>query len=385
MIETIIVSYLYLLGYINTLFCWMYPSNISVLYYIALLLFAMILFCINRTKVNYMLIQFYLFYLVIIFVNAIIVPYKKFVLVEGLSSVIISWVPFYCISSFDMNLEKFLKRWRQIAIISSCFLFIVIFLYKYKLIHYGIFALFTVPSVLIFTWYYCNSNSYKGTNFLFILLNIFVTFSFGGRMAFLAELIIFIFSYLVFTKKSFKKIFVCLSTLIVGIISFYFMPVYLSFIRSILNSWGLSSRTLNLLIEQISSGALFKGMYYSHRDYIYSIAWDYITRHNGLPGGFAVIRHLTNDTYYIAHNMFLELSVAWGILGCITFLAFVIFRYTNYYKKYSNYDFRFIFMLGIFYFIYSFTGQSIFSSPYAMVTIALLFFRKKRVHIFTIK
>ena len=334
----------------------------------------------SKAKARKSFVIFCLLFLFAILVNSIFVSYGRYVITEGLTSFIISLIPFYYFSSREYDFRILIKTWQELSWIATLFLVIVIILYKYKLVHYGIFAQLTVPTVLIFVWSLYKERENKAKNCLGIAINILITLLLGGRMACAAEVIILIWGFLMFTKMSWTKLLTCGASLLGTWILFSNFAFLLLHLRKYMSVLGLNSRTLYLLSLQLEWDTLFAGVHLSHRDYVYSVACEFIKNNYGLPGGFGVIRHLTDGKFYMAHNLFLEIMIIFGFIGGIILIEAIVYKFFTFHKLYSHSSFSFLLMLGIFYLIYSCTGQSILSSPYALFFLAFLFCGKEKTN-----
>lgn len=367
---------IYLPGYNKIMDFFVNPSIVALFLYVSMLFMFVFLLLWNKRHISKKVCVFYIIYILCIFINAFCVSYKFFVFTEGITSILLSINIIYVISLTDFNIHLFLYKWRNAAVIATFSLFLLIILFKLKIVSYGIFAWITMPNVIILSWEYINRRSNLNSSLLLVSINVVITLFFGGRMAALVGLLT-IFSALVFYKRhTAKEMFLLIFVLSTSIIIVLNIKWVILILTNIFSKYGYHSRTLDLIAQNIAAGGFLENIYMSGREEIYAIVFEWIKERGIYPSGLAVVRYLTEGEYYIAHNLLLELIVTFGILGTVFIFIFLLYRLRVLRQYKDKTVIKFAIFLLSFYFIYSLTVQSIFSSPLAFLLIAVIFFYK---------
>ena len=206
---------------------------------------------------------------------------------------------------------------------------------------------------------------------LIALFNILVISILGGRIAAVVCVVMLFIACLCSKKIGFwKKIAIC--GVVLGAIFFLmenFGKVVVE-INSLLATYGIKSRSITLLVEQMSSGHL----YVTNRDMIYGVTIEYIRDRMVLPGGFGIALYLTDGKYYYVHNCFLQLLVVFGVPGALTIIAVIIARLYRFKMILPSNAFRLLLFMLLSYLLIGFTGSSFFIHFLATIFIALFFF-----------
>ncbi|MCR5669699.1 MAG: hypothetical protein K6G10_01720 [Butyrivibrio sp.] len=372
----IILIYIYLAGYLRILRGVFNPSIVSYIYYV-LIVFLFGRFLFNNRFIKRKVLKFYLLYSLLIVANMVLVQYKNLVAIEGWTNFIIALIPLYFFS-LDVDLELFMNKWRRWANATTFSFAIILVLYYFKIVDYGVFALITVPNCLAVSWHYTHAQGDKILDFTEIVINVIITFIYGGRTATVATIAVFAFTFFVCKRLSNNKV---IETAFIVVFAAVFMlniEAIASNVVEIASALGIRSRNIYLLGRQLKKGGLFSGnIYTSNRDYIYDVALKFIKENNGRPGGIAIIRYLTRGRFYMAHNLLLELVITFGIYGAGLILLFILIKLLRLRKTVSKDKYQLIVMIGFCYLILSITGQSVFSNPIALCFLGLLIFGDK--------
>ena len=373
-LSVILILYIYTPFFINIMENSLKMSSIYgyIIYFNILLI---ILITIKKVKKN-VLLFFALFFLIII-INCIFVSYKKYVLVEGLQAFICMIIPCLCISSKYFDIDDFIKKWSKYALFNLFMILISIILLKLKMVNYSLFTSICIPNVFIMSYMIFQGNKKTRLWFINIIINIITLGIFGGRMAAVAALFMFVVSYLLSKNiKIWKKILLVMFLMV----SIYFIVINLNdiliWLREKMIHYNIDSRSINLLIMQIKN----KEIYITNRDYIYNACIEYIIDRHGLPGGFGIPLYITAGRYYYTHNIFLQFLTFFGIWGTIFVFEIIILRYKTIINKLSNDCKRFLFFLIISYSIIGLTGSSIWIHYLSTIFISLYFFGSEKIY-----
>jgi len=371
----ILIIWIYI-NFITNIFSMFLSGSLpSLLKYIILFLSGIVLLLKYNFRIKKKVIVFSVAYFIILLLNILLVNYDRYVIIEGLTSFVILIIPIYVFSQDDFNLQSFNSYWYSLRKYIFPIILATFILYKFSFLKYSVFDNIVLPTLLIMCFQYNKNNSKNMFEFLMMLFLLAVQVLFGGRMAGLSAIFIFILC-LIFVRNNTlkKKIIYSVSLLLLISLILFNLPHILNFLLDIFNALGIKVRTLTLLKQQIAEG----GLYLTNRDYIYIAASDFVIRNFGLPGGFAVVRGLTNGTYYHAHNLILNLFCFFGIYGT-AIIVYCCFKQFIKLKKKDKYEFSFGITLLMFYLLRSMTGTYLLTSIYSLLIISLLFFQKEEV------
>lgn len=356
-----------------------FPSRaVVVMRYIVLILIFIASLENNKWRLNIRFVMFLLLYLIITSFNLILVTYKYEVLIESLTSLLAFITPIYLFSTKDFVLSNFIDRSFKWAISHTSFTLLAIFLAMTNIIgswSYGNVATVTVANIIILIYGLLVDKTHNKIKILITLvINSGALLVFGSRMPILASVVVsLILAILSFEKKPILKtcVFIILSILALGVLNYY--REILSFIINTLNNYGIYSRALTILARDIGTISLVDMMQSSGREDVWPIAIDVIKTRVGFPGGFGVIRHLTNGRINYSHNLFLDLGVVLGasiiplfIMGMIR-----IRRMKQYLLKRER---MFFITCFIFFIVTSLTGAYFLEDRYAIISWGLIFF-----------
>lgn len=363
-----------LLIYIYEPFIWNILShtlNIFPIIEYIFFLFMLCLIIVITSKLNKQVFYFSVIFSLFLFINWMSVDYKYYMFVEGSQAILKTLIPCYCLINKNMNINKFINTWYRFALKNYIFLFVLIFLYKFNLVPYAVFANFCIPNVFIITYKIMESNKKIYKDVFIILISILITGLFGGRTATFIMSLMLIFSIL-FNKNisKNKKIFFVIILVTVTFIVLNYITVILLYLKNLMEFFKLKIRTINLLIETLKT----KKIYFTGRDYIYTQCIEYIKDRYFFPSGFGVVLNLTDGKYYYSHNIILQILITFGVPVTILLSFITIFRikiiknYPEYIKRLLKYMFSVYFIIGIF-------GSSFWIHFLSTMFIALFFFK----------
>ena len=326
-------------------------------------------------KVKY----FFAFFSIAIIINASLVDYYKYVLVEGVQALISIGVAIIIINSPKFSFNEFIDSWYKFAIKGWLIIIIVLYLFKIDMLHYNVFTNICIPNICIIGYRFLYYNELNLNSFLVFLFNILIATLFAGRMsAFISNLILFLVIFLSkqipnYVQKIYKSILILIFLLMVAI---FVEKELLYLFQSLFEYFGISSRNINLIINYFETGDI----HLTNRDILFSLCYEKIKQQAWFPNGFGVILKLTDGKIYYAHNVFLQLLLQFGIGGCII-LIYVFFCRIKYIKLYYDfYVIHFLKYLGGIYFIISLTGSSLWIHYLSTIFIAIIFFGNETVY-----
>lgn len=369
----ILIIWIYLNFIINIISMFLPGSIPSMLKYIILFLCGIVLLLKYKFKIKKKIIIFSIVYFLVLLLNIFLVNYDKYVIIESLTSFIGLIIPFCIFSEDDFSLKSFNNFWYSLRKHFFLIVLATFVIYKFGHLKYSVFDNIVLPTLLIVCFQYNKNNTKNVLEFLLMSALVGIQVLFGGRMAGLSSIFIFVFC-LIFVRNNTtkRKIIYSIVTLAALLLLLINLQHILNFVLNILNTLGIKTRTLVLLKQQIAAGSL----YLTNRDSIYSVAINFVINNFGLPGGFAVIRNLTNGSYYHAHNLILNLFCFFGIYGTIFVGAWVCKKFIVL-KKTDKYSFSFGITLLLFYLVRSITGTYFLTSIYSILLVSLLFFLRK--------
>lgn len=324
-------------------------------------------------RINKKVLLFLIIFVSSVIINYFLVDYRYYVFVEGVQAFLGIAIPCLCVSSYKFHLDKFIEKWYRVSFYDTILVLISIVLLKLNYVHYSIFTSICVPNVFIISYMILEKKSPSKTMTIIALLNIAITAVLGGRMAAIVSACMLVLSFIYSRNiQIWKKLFFIIMLFLSAFFVLNYFEQILLFINEILNKYGIHSRSVTLLITQLST----KELYVTGRDSIYSVCIDYIKHNMGMPGGFGVALHLTNGEYYYTHNLFLQLLVMFGIPGAIIVIIATVYRFLKCKKSFSPAYIRLLLFMFFSYFLIGMTGSSIWINYLSTIFIALLFFNK---------
>ena len=236
--------------------------------------------------------------------------------------------------------------------------------------------------VLGFTLYFYNI---KRNRFIFVLLivSFFEILVLGNRSALLAcvgVLIYFQIRNMKTTKLGIALLSLKLTFFSITIAILYLnMYKILEFIMQIAQKFGFYSYSLTkyiLILQEGFSGVLSQS---SGRDVVYSTAYKLIQDSYFMPNGVNYFAQFTNYTIPYPHNLFLEVTLDFGIFGLILFCIFLIYLVKRYlhFSKINNEYRDFVAILAIIGFTRLMFSDSYWQEPLFWLCIGFILFSKK--------
>ncbi len=354
------------------------PST-TMLMYIWLVMIDILILSITRS-LSRRVFGFLFVYTIYALVNTLVVSYKYYVIIEAFTGMAVFLPAILIIGSLKFNLKEFLQIWYKFAIISTVFSPIAVILMQKKIIDYGVFTYLNLPNSIIFAYIIMCANKgmvKKKISVVLAIINFFIILFFGGRMAaFSAAFSIFIAYMFSMSVKPLKKYCFLSFLLLFSVIILNNLDVILQGLEVFLKRYNLHSRTLALLLEQIGKNGT--GIYMTGRNNVYDETLLYIKDRLGLPGGFGVNLHISSGKFYHPHNLFLQLTLIFGIVGGILVLILMFFQLIKIKKNKEIFEYKFTLFLVVEYLIFSLTGGSILNNFIAIIGIGMIFFYQGR-------
>lgn len=223
------------------------------------------------------------------------------------------------------NYSVLLYVLRNVALIVIPVATIMLFLIGREVADYnmGLANSLTLPAILMINTYYFSKQIIHA---VFACLDILVIVALGSRGALLGIGMYLLFSLIIgFFNKRNRLISLIGVIAIMAMTLFY--SIFLRFISNTFSSFGVSSRTIELLLNDSSHD--------SGRSEIYSSMRQELLNHPLLLRGIAGERSYTGGLY--AHNVFFEIFMDFGVLFgaiiCIGILSLIIFDLYSVLKK----------------------------------------------------
>lgn len=319
-LAVILVIYIYVPYFANIL---ENTFKVSALYeYIIYMLLAIIAIG-NTKRINKQGLTFLLVFCLIIAINLVTVSYWYYVFIEGIQALIGIAIPCLCISNNVFNLKIFVEKWWNFSRLNLPLVLLAVILLKLGLVHYSIFTSICVPNVFINSYMVLQGIEKRKWLYISVAINILVTALLGGRMSAVISMCMILFAYICSNQIDiWKKLIVVVGLVVFAYILINNLSDILYWVSEKLAHYGIKSRSVTLLINQIESNEI----YLTNRDYIYTACVEYIRRRGGAPGGFGIPLYITSGKYYYAHNVFLQFLTFFGIWGSLIVLEATLIR-----------------------------------------------------------
>lgn len=291
------------------------------------------------------------------------------------------WSPCVVVlSQDDFHLSLFCTAWKKASAFLSLFVIVLIPLTQSGIVTYGAIShpatINALGQLVTIALIHCNgdesSSDYKRSLVLF-LINAMAVCLFGGRSFALALILSACACWLLTTNMTVSKLLKLVLLLIAILTIFFNLHELLSALQLVLESAGIRSRNLSLLIDQLDSSEI----YLSNRDVVYQAAMQILNRSNFMPAGFGAIFAATNGAYYHPHNIFLQLEILFGVPGMLLFVASFIWRMLSAKRLFGGFAQVIALILAAYYIPYSIYNGSILVEPIAILLISILFFMKR--------
>lgn len=348
----------------------------AILDYVVYLILSWVTLLVTQ-KINRKVLAFMATLFVAIVVNCILVPYKYYVLLEGLQAFVRVAVPCISIINNHMNLNIFLNKWWLFQKVNLPLVILAVILLKNGLVHYSVFTGICVPNAFIFSYMIMCEKNCRKLEYINLIIIIIITAVLGGRMATVisAGMMVFAFTY---SEKieMWKKVILLIILFSLMILILNNLSFLLNWTVDRLNGYGLQSRSVQLLIYQLENNEI----YFTQRDYIYTASIEFIKGKSGFPGGFGSALYITSGQYYYTHNIILQFGILFGLYGSIVIISVMLLR-NSFVRKIAPKKCRILlyYMAGC-YFVIGFTGSSMWIHYLSTIFIALFFFGYKELY-----
>ena len=312
-----------------------------------------------------------------IIINYIVVPYRYYVFIEGIQALVGIAVPCLCVSNNIFDLRIFVEKWWKFSKLNLPLVLVAVVLLKQGLVHYSIFTSICVPNVFIGSYMVLQGIEKRKWLYINVAINILVTAVLGGRMSAVISACMILFAYVYSGKiKLWKKLIIIVGLVVSAYILINNSIDILYWVSQKLAQYGMQSRSVTLLINQIKSNEI----YLTNRDYIYTACVEYIRSRVGLPGGFGIPLYITSGEYYYAHNVVLQFLTFFGIWGTIIILGITLIRARTIKYIAPLQCEKFMYFMLLCYIGIGMTGSSIWIHYLSTIFIAIFFFGNSKIY-----
>lgn len=312
-----------------------------------------------------------------IIINYIVVPYRYYVFIEGIQALVGIAVPCLCVSNNIFDLRIFVEKWWKFSKLNLPLVLVAVVLLKQGLVHYSIFTSICVPNVFIGSYMVLQGIEKRKWLYINVAINILVTAVLGGRMSAVISACMILFAYVYSGKiKLWKKLIIIVGLVVSAYILLNNLIDILYWVSQKLAQYGMQSRSVTLLINQIKSNEI----YLTNRDYIYTACVEYIRGGVGLPGGFGIPLYITSGEYYYAHNVVLQFLTFFGIWGTIIILGITLIRARTIKYIAPLKCKKFMYFMLLCYIGIGMTGSSIWIHYLSTIFIAIFFFGNSKIY-----
>ena len=312
-----------------------------------------------------------------IIINYIVVPYRYYVFIEGIQALVGIAVPCLCVSNNIFDLRIFVEKWWKFSKLNLPLVLVAVVLLKQGLVHYSIFTSISVPNVFIGSYMVLEGIEKRKWLYINVAINILVTAVLGGRMSAVISACMILFAYVYSGKiKLWKKLIIIVGLVVSAYILINNSIDILYWVSQKLAQYGMQSRSVTLLINQIKSNEI----YLTNRDYIYTACVEYIRSRVGLPGGFGIPLYITSGEYYYAHNVVLQFLTFFGIWGTIIILGITLIRARTIKYIAPLKCKKFMYFMLLCYIGIGMTGSSIWIHYLSTIFIAIFFFGNSKIY-----
>lgn len=328
-IMLVLILYMSPIVYLSTIF--ISDSYINIIEKIFLILITIIFIFFNKAKFSKRSL-FIIFFTVLFFmINTMLVSYKTYVLAIFINTIIIL-MPITLLVNNDLNYDQIIIFLKKFSRFFTLIMPVYIFLVLSGRIGYFEIGLLTHINVIAISFQIYKKNR-KSEVWFILVVNLIICLIWGSRSIFVTNLLLVIIVMVFFnSEKNFKFYIKITGLILLGMIIYNNLIYLLVKLQNIMLNFDLRSRNLSLFIQQLSNNS--NEIYLSGREAIYPIIVEYLRGANGLPGGVALARVLTNGNYYHAHNFILEMLLTFGtILGSIMILILIILMLRELFKK----------------------------------------------------
>ena len=294
-----------------------FTRNGSVIWLITIL-GIIISFFINR-KIDKSYLFFLIASLILILLNILIVEYSSLVISELFEFIKFGLIPLY-LSSNKFDYDSFVDYWYKFSIVN----FVILVYYIPNVINnklnYMVFGISLVYSFVGFITYFYIKNKYKVLNLIIVIIIVILIFIFGNRSSLLICLSIWLFMKLYNIRNSFKKVISLFIKITISIVAYINIFNILKGINIFLQKMGIHSYSISKYIMAIDNGFIKST---SGREELAKLSIDIIKSNPLKPHGLKYFTYFTGRIY--PHNLILDLSIVFGLLGAIFIIGFLIY------------------------------------------------------------
>ena len=371
---TILVIYIYVPYFVNIL------ENIFEISFLCeyIIYVGLAIIAIGTTmSVNKRVLTFLFVLCIAIIINYMVVPYRYYVFIEGIQALVGIVVPCLCVSNNIFDLRIFVERWWKFSELNLPLVLVAVVLLKQGLVHYSIFTSICVPNVFIGSYMVLQGIEKRKWLYINVAINILLTAVLGGRMSALISACMILFAYVYSGKiKLWKKLIIMVGLVGMAYILLNNLIDILYWVSQKLAQYGMQSRSVTLLINQIKSNEI----YLTNRDYIYTACVEYIRGGVGLPGGFGIPLYITSGKYYYTHNIILQFLTFFGIWGTIIILGIILIRARTIKYIAPLKCRKFMYFMLLCYIGIGMAGSSIWIHYLSTIFIAIFFFGNSKIY-----
>ena len=294
-----------------------FTRNGSVIWLITIL-GIIISFFINR-KIDKSYLFFLITSLILILLNILIVEYSSLVISELFEFIKFGLIPLY-LSSNKFDYDSFVDYWYKFSIVN----FVILVYYIPNVINnklnYMVFGISLVYAFVGFITYFYIKNKYKVLNLIIVIIIVILIFIFGNRSSLLICLSIWLFMKLYNIRNSFKKVISLFIMITISIVAYINIFNILKGINIFLQKMGIHSYSISKYIMAIDNGFIKST---SGREELAKLSIDIIKSNPLKPHGLKYFTYFTGRIY--PHNLILDLSIVFGLLGAIFIIGFLIY------------------------------------------------------------
>ena len=275
-------------------------------------------FLINR-KINKNYLFFLITSLILILLNILCVNYKSLVVNQVIEFIKFGLIPLYLsLNKFDY--DSFISYWYKFSIANFIILVFYIPSVINNKVNYMVFGISLAYSFVGVIAYFYLKNKFKIFNLLIAITILILIFIFGNRSSLLICVSIWIFIKLYMIRNNFKKIFILFSMAIIAIGAYINIYDVLKSINIFLQKLGIHSYSISKYIMAIDKGLIESA---SGRNKLVNLSVDIIKNNPFKAHGLKYFTYSTGEIY--PHNLILDLSIIFGLLGCIFIISWLIY------------------------------------------------------------
>lgn len=349
-------------------------NNSALISYILDVIILLVAFIINHFKMPKRFLNFSLVYLLFVLINLSISDNQFYVATDAFTSYIFFSVPLYIIAC-DFSFARIFKKWFKVSVFNL--LLVILLVYpNIGTFEYGDIGKIICANIIIVSIGFWKESSNKILVFFMFITNYLILLIYGSRMPAVATAIIFVIvPFVPIEKKTLRKFIIII---LISVFIVYFVEnisIIFNELNIVLSDHGIYSRTISRFANDIGNTTLLEMVESSHRDEIWMLAEQFIHQNGYMPGGFGVMRSLTNGEVYYCHNIIYDLVVFFGML-IIPILLNFIYRIFKIYKHLNDLEKCIFLIFLLFYIIRGITGTYFLGDEYAIVALGVIYFLK---------